>query len=295
MKKYEYNESLNTLDIDPVYIENGLIEAKNRNLVKIRIMPLNHYGEYGFTSSKDLYKFKLDTTYFKNYNFIKSLDLSDYIGLTDEGINGLYELRSLEHFSFEHASVKINLTNFPLLEKLYYKYNEGTKNISSLKNLKDLLIFSLKTKDCSYLKELHGLRMLRFTRGTFSSIDGIENLKIKRLDIKYSSEIENINAIIDLPELEILNIEKCKKIRDYSFLDGNKSIKELFVDNLDSLSFVPTMEKLEKINVWDCKDGNMEYLLKSKSLRNINFYPNKKHYTHTLEEIKNNGERHHFT
>lgn len=286
MKKYEYNDSIQTLDIDPIFIENGLVEAKKRKLDKIRIMPLNHYEQYGFANSKELYKFKLDTTYFKNYDFIKSLELSDYIGLSDEGIKGLYELKSLEYFEFEHASVKPDLSNFPLLKTLYFKYNEGTKNINTLKNLKDLLIFSLKTKDCSYLNGLNWLEMLRFAKGTFLSLNGIENFKLKRLDINYHSEVENIDAIMDLHELEILNIEKCKKLCDYSFLAGNKSIKELFIDDLDTLSFVPSMKKLEKINFWNCKDGNMKYLLESKSLKEINFYPNKKHYTHTLEEIK---------
>jgi internalin A len=286
MEQYEYNDYLKTLDIDPIFIENGLLEAKNRGLNKIRIKPLNHYEKYGFSNSKELYNFKLDTVYFEKYNLIKSLELSDYIGLNDKDLKGLYELKTLEHLAFEHISVKPDLSNFPLLEKLYFKYNEGTKNINTLKNLQDLLIFSLKTNDCSYLEGLNELKMLRLTRGTFLSINGIENFKLKRLDINYNSKVENIDAIITLPELETLNIEKCKNIYDYSFLAGNKSIKELSIDNLDTLSFVPSMEKLEKINIWNCKDGNMEYLLKSKSLKNINCYLNKKHYTHTWEEIK---------
>jgi internalin A len=269
MEQYEYNDYLKTLDIDPIFIENGLLVAKNRGLNKVRIKPLNHYEKYGFSNANELYKFKLDTSYFKDYDFIKSLQLYDYIGLTDEGIKGLYELKTLEHLGFEHVSVKPDLSNFPLLETLYFKYNEGVKNINTLKNLKDLLIFSLKTKDCSYLSGLDGLEMLRFTRGTFLSINGIENFKLKRLDINYNSTVENIDAVMSLPELEILKIEKCKKLCDYSFLAGNKSIKELCIDNLDSLSFVPSMEKLEKIYIWNCKDGNMEYLLKSKSLKNI--------------------------
>jgi internalin A len=286
MEQYKYNDYLKTLEIDPIFIENGLLEAKSRKLDKVRITPLNHYEHYGFKSSNELYSFKLDTAYFKKYNFIKSLDLSDYIGLTNEGIKGLYELKGLEEFAFEHVSVKPDLSNFPLLETLYFKYNEGTKNISTLKNLKELLIYSLKTKDCSFLNGLNGLEILRFTRGTFLALKGIEQFKLKRLHIKYHSEVENIEAIMDLPELEILNIEKCKKLSNYSFLAGNKSIKELFIDNLDSLLFVPSMEKLEKINIWNCKDGNMEYLLESKSLKKINISSNKRHYTHTLEEIK---------
>jgi internalin A len=286
MKQYEYNDYLNTLDIDPIFIENGLLEAENRGLNKIRITPLNHYEKYGFSSSKELYNFKLDTIYFEKNNFIKSLTLSDHIGINDKDLKGLYELKTLEHLSFEHVSVKPDLGNFPLLEELYFKYNEGTKNIHTLKNLQKLLIYSLKTKSCSYLNGLNELNILRLTRGTFLSMNGIENFKIKRLDIKYNSKVENIDAIMTLPELEILNIEKCKNMHDYSFLTGNKSIRELFIDNLDTLSFVPSMDKLEKINIWNCNDGNMGYLLESKSLKSINFYPNKKHYTHTLEEIK---------
>ncbi|MCL1994368.1 MAG: hypothetical protein FWG66_15600 [Spirochaetes bacterium] len=285
MEQFRYNDTLNKLEIDPVFIEKGLLEAKKRKLDKIKIVPLNHFQEYGFASSKELQKFKLDTSFFKEYNFIKSLQLDEYIGLTDESVKGLYELTSLEEFGFENTTVKPDLANFPLLETLWFKYNDGVKNISALKKLKDLLLISLKTKDCSHLKGLEHLEMLRLSGGTFTSIDGVENFKIKRLDIDHNSKVENIEAIKYLPALEILNIEKCKNIQDYGFLAGNKSIKNLFIDSLDSLSFVPAMEKLEKINFWDCKDGNMAYLLESKSLTSISFPQDKKHYTHKLGEI----------
>jgi internalin A len=289
MEKYQYNDVLNTLDIDPIFINEGLVYAKNEKLDKIRVLPLNHYKLYGFSSPKELYQFKLDTSSFKDFDFIKALTLKDYIGLSNDGMHGLYALKSLEYFAFENPSIKPDLNYFPHIETLYFKFNDGVLNLSSLKCLKDIMIFNLRTKDCSYLSGLLNIRTLRLSGGSFLSISGIEKSKLlTRLDITYNSKVENIFSLNKLPKLEVLNIEKCKSLNNYDFLRGNQSIKELFIDTLDSLSFLPSMKKLEKINFYNCKDGNLNFLLESKSLRNVNFYPNKKHYTHTLEDIRNN-------
>ncbi|MDR1451399.1 MAG: hypothetical protein LBI57_03580 [Helicobacteraceae bacterium] len=249
---------------------------------------MNHYEDYGFTNAKQLDKIKLDTEAFKEFNFIKALTIEDHIGISNEGIEKLYNLKLLEYFAFENQSIKPDLSNFPNIETLVFKYNDGIRNLNCLKKLKDLFVFLLKTNDCSFLSGLSNLNILRFSGGSFSNLNGIEHSKsIKRLDISYNSTVEDISVINNFSVLEKLNIEKCKKLKDYSFLSENKSIKELFIDSLNSLAFIPSMKKLEKINFWDCKDGNMNYLLKSESLKNINYYPNKKHYTHKLEEIKN--------
>jgi internalin A len=286
MEKYRYNDIIKTLEVDPFCLKDGLLYAKNNNLDKIRVIPLNHYAEYGFTNANQLYKIKLDTTVFKDFSFIKALTLEDYIGVSNDGIDELYNLKLLEYFSFQNKSVKPDLNNFPNIETFVFKYNDGVKNLNCLKKLKNLMIFSLNTNDCSILSGLANLNTLSFIRGSFSNLNGIEHSKsIRSLDINYNSNIDDISFINNLTSLEILKIEKCKKLKDYNFLSENESIKELFIDSLDSLAFIPSMKKLEKINFWDCKDGNMTPLVESRSLRQINFYPNKKHYSHTIEQI----------
>lgn len=286
MIKFKYNEITDYLLIDPKFISEGVEYANKNKLESIKISPLNAYEIYGFKSGKQLYSFKLDLPSLKNASSVKRLGLSDHIGLNSEGMLRLYTFKNLNSLSFEHSSIKLDFSKLPQLETLYFKYNKGVSNLGALKNLKDLLIFSLNVPSCEILSELTALEMLRLTRGNFTTLQGIENLKkVKRFDVAYNSKLTNAEAIADLPSLERLHIEKCKLLTDFSFLKGNTSIKELFIDNLDSLDFIATMPNLEKINIWFCKDGNMKPLLESKSLKQINFYPNKKHYTHTIEKI----------
>ncbi|SFB98678.1 internalin A [Algibacter lectus] len=286
MIKFKYNEITDYLLVDPKFISKGIEYANKNKLESIKISPLNAYDIYGFTSSKQLYSFKLDVSSLKQVSSIRRLGLSDHIGLNSEGILGFYAFKDLNSLSFEHPSVKLDFSNFKKLETLYFKYNKGVANLGTLKELKDLLIFSLNVPNCEILSELTALEMLRLTRGNFTTLKGIENLKrVTRIDVAYNSKLTDAKALAVLPSLEKLHIEKCKLLTDFSFLKGNTSIKELFIDSLDSLEFVSTMPNLEKINFWFCKDGNMKPLLESKSLKQINFYPNKKHYTHTIEEI----------
>lgn len=286
MIKFKYNEITDYLLIDPEFISDGVEYANKNKFESIKISPLNAYEIYGFNSGKQLYSFKLDLSSLKNASSIKRLGMSDHIGVNSEGILRLYTLKDLNSLSFEHPSIKLDFSKLLQLETLYFKYNKGVTNLGALKNLKDLLIFSLNVPSCDILSELSNLEILRLTRGNFTTLQGIENLKkVKRFDVAYNSKLTDAKSLSLLSSLEKLHIEKCKLLTDFSFLKENTSIKELFIDNLDSLEFVSTMPNLEKINFWFCKDGNMKPLLESKSLKQINFYPNKKHYTHTIEEI----------
>lgn len=97
--------------------------------------------------------------------------------------------------------------------------------------------------------------------------------------------MENISSLSELNKLETLYIEKCKLLGGFGFLTGNKTIKNLFLSEVDSLDFIPTMKSIKNLKFWELKDGNLTYLLNSPSLEKVEFYPQKKHYTHKKEEI----------
>ncbi|WP_299315732.1 leucine-rich repeat domain-containing protein [uncultured Aquimarina sp.] len=285
MKKFEKSSVKNILSIDPFSLNEGVKYAISNNISSLAIKPLNAYAEYGFSDPKELYKIKLDTTNIIENKKIEELSFSDHINLSKNDIENLYTLENLKSLSFKNKTFKLDFCFLTQLEKLNFKYNKGVTNLNTLHNLKELLIISLSESNLINLSNLESLITLRLTRGNFISVEGIENLKIERLDINYNNKIKDINPIGKLSNLKVLNIEKCKQLTDFSFLKGNETIKELFVDNLDSIEFISSMPNLEKINFWFSKDGNMKPLLESKSLKQINFYPNKKHYSHTIEEI----------
>ncbi len=276
MVKYNYNEVIGYLEIDPQCIIEGIEYAENNKFNAIRIRTLNqNSGE----------KYEINFASFKDKFFIEKLIINDDFKIRKiHNVETLYTLKKLKHLQFKH-SLNIDLSHFIQLESLYIKDDKKIENIHLLINLKDLLISSTKKEDCSQLKELKNLRTLRLS-GSIKSLRGIENLtKLTDFKVSYSSKLEDINLLSLLPNLEKLHIEKCKLLTDFSFLNGNNSIKELFIDNLNSINFVPTMLNLDKINFWFCKDGNMKPLLNNKNVKQINFYPNKRHYTHTIEEI----------
>jgi internalin A len=203
MEKFKYNKYINYLEIDPVFINDGLEFAKENNYTAIRVTPLNHYGKYGFSSSKELYSFKLDTSHFKDNDFIEKLTLEDYIGLDNAGIEGLYTFHNLRKFAFEHPSIKIDLINFPKIEELHFKYNPSVKNISTLKELKEILLFSLNTEDCRFLSNIQNLDFLRLVRGKFVSLNGIENfLNLSKLSVAYNSSLKDLSVLLALPNLK---------------------------------------------------------------------------------------------
>ncbi len=277
METYRYNFNINSLEIDPSYLCEGLLFAEKNKCYSIRIKQLIT----GKVSSL------LSINEFNEFTSIQKLDIEESVDVPKNiDLVPLYCLKSLNKYSFYNKNISPNFSKLPQLEALYFKYNKGIKNLGALKNLKDLLIFSLNVPNCEILSELSALEMLRLTRGNFTTLQSIETLKkVKRFDVAYNSKLINAEAIADLSSLEKLHIEKCKLLTDFSFLKGNTSIKELFIDNLDSIDFIASMPNLERINFWNCKDGDMTPLLESKNLQQINFYPNKKHYTHTIEKV----------
>lgn len=279
MIKYSYNKEIEYFEIDPQFIETGLKYAEKKGFSCIRIRCLN-------TNSGS--KYDLDFSVFSNRLFIKELTLGDCFTIKKlSNLEELYTLNNLRTLSFADPKLAIDFSRLPQLEVLYFTYNQKLKNISALKNLKHILIVSLKADDLQLLSGLENLQILRLSGGSFISTSGIEGLsKIEKISITHQSIVQNISNINALPNLKKLHIERCKSLGDYSFLRENKSIEDLFIDNLDSIDFVPSMPKLQKIFFWCSKNGNMSPLLESKSLIDIFFTPNKKYYSHTVQQIQ---------
>lgn len=274
MIKYNYNENIDCFEIDPLYLLESIDEIKSNNYSQIRIKCL----DFDIKEKRDIdFKFLVS-------NSIETLIISNDFKIGKLlNIECLYNSKSLKHLEIQN-NFPLDFKNLIQLETLYIKYSNKLKNINCLNNLKDLLLSSFNEVDCEIISNLNLLKRLRLS-GNFTSLKGLENLKkLDTLNLSHCPKIVNIEAVSSLKVLKKLHIEKCKLLSNFSVLKES-SISELFISELDSLKFVSTMRNLESINFWDCKDGNMNYLLNNKTLKKINFYPNKKHYTHSLEEI----------
>lgn len=279
MKKYQYNKLLDYLEIDPNFLSEGLMYAENIKCDSIRIIELNLMDNV----SENINFYPL-----LNKLFVKRLMIEDIKinKLQASSIESIYTLDNLKLLSLKGNKMRIDLSKISQIEVFYFKYSKTIQNIDSLLNLKDLFIISFDNLDLKLLQGFLELKKLRLTGGNFVSLEGIGTLnKLERLDICYNSKLIFPDEINKLPSVKKLHIEKCKMLTDFSFLENNMVIEELFVDKIESLKFIPSMKNLKSINFQDCTDGNLTPLLESSSLEQINFFPNKKHYTHVLDEI----------
>ena len=234
---------------------------------------------------------KIDFGLFKKIsNQIKVLSISNLNNTIIENLEGIYELKNLETiFLSDKLNFELDISKFGNLTQFGGVYTKKTLNLERHKNIKTLVISSgYPAINLSFLNKLENLTTLHIYKANkLDNLVGIENLiNLKEITIAHCSKINSIVEILN-SRLEKLSIEKCKLLTDFSFLKGNNSIKEIFIDKLDSIEFIKNMPNLERINFWDCIDGDLTPLLNLKRLKQINFYPNKKHYSHTIEEIIN--------
>ncbi|EAT7817951.1 toxin, partial [Salmonella enterica] len=101
----------------------------------------------------------------------------------------------------------------------------------------------------------------------------------------YSPNVIDISSINKIKTLSYLHVEKCKKLTEFSFLRDNESICDLFLSDVDSLSFIPEMKSIKNLKFWNLKDGDLSYLLNSSTLKTVDFHPDKKSYSHRKDEI----------
>lgn len=279
MKKYLFNENINALEIDPDYLSEGLSCAERKKYTAIRIIDLNHRSG-GFID--------LNLMPLSNSRIIHSLSIADNFKIASAKIDAMYTLENLISLSIGDKKIKPDFSKLHQLKALYIKHDKMLTNLSPLINLEHLLISSVCSNDCSFIKDLKSLKILRLSGGSLKNLTGVEMLsKLVELRIDHCPKLEIISSISQLLNLEILYVEKCKMIHDYSFLSGNSSIKSLFISDLDSISFVGNMKALSFLHFWNLKDGDLNPILKSETLKNVQFYPSKRNYSHTLSEITN--------
>ncbi len=229
------------------------------------------------------------TVDFKEFDKLsKSLRVISFIQDIGNVLNfdSIYNLKEMRNICFQDKQkFTIDISRFTKLQHLGSDYWKGLVNLDKAYSLTSMVICKCPFSNLSLFSELRNLQILHIYSSQIRSLDGIEKLPIKELCLAINNKLEDIHKINEISTLERLDIERCKMLTDFTFLRGNTYIQDLLIDKPDSIDFIMSMPNLKKINFWNCKDGNMNPLLQSQSLEIINFYPNKKHYTHTIEEI----------
>jgi len=224
----------------------------------------------------------------------KSLRIISFIQDIGNAINleSIYNLKELREITFQKKQkFELDISKFPKLEHFGGEYWKGLINLEKAYTLTSMVIRKYPYPDLENVSNLQKMERLHIYSSQIQSLDGVERLPIRELCLAKNNKLEDIHKINEVSSLESLQIEGCKRLENFTFLKGNPNIEDLFIDKLDSIDFVEFMPNLKKINFWNCKDGNMTPLLRSQSLEVVNFYPNKKHYTHTLKEVEEIRQR----
>lgn len=146
-------------------------------------------------------------------------------------IKGLYYLTNLRDLRWAPDNdFAIDLSNFQKLEALNIGYNSKLIGWEKLSSLKRLFLNPVKNIDLFFLNQVKNLEYLRIIKGTFTSINGIENLnKLKTLFLQKCIHLVEIRSTLQkLPNLEQLNLEGCKNLNAKEELNGLK-IKNLSI------------------------------------------------------------------
>jgi len=269
-----YNENTGHVDVSGDQIKKGLVYARKNNHHGLAINALKNKGA------------ALDFSELDNDSSIEDLYISEDVPLKSVDLNFLYSMSRLSKLTIQYFSGKLDFSRLGALETLYLTSADTVIDSINIPALKSLLIVSTKNLDCKFLSSLHNLEDLRISGGKIESSAGLEALpKLRSIQIDHTPKLVDISSLGDAKALTDLYIEKCKGLSDFGFLRGNSSIERLFISDLDSVDFVPSMHKIEELKFWNLKDGDMACLPQSKTLRKVDFYPQKRGYTHAYDEI----------
>lgn len=277
MLKYFYNNAIGFLDVDPEFIDLGLKYARKKAIDSIRIRTLNQNSGH---------RYKIDFKLIACQDFIRNLTLNDDFKIVNlkEG-RVLSDMQSLISLSLLHP-IEIEWEKLVNLERLVLDSDKYIRGLSALKTLRKLLMMSMGQEGFQEITALENLDNLDIGGRRLEHLNGIQSMQsLSSLTIGYASKLYDISPIASLPNLKTLHMERCKNMTDFSPLKGNNVIEKLTLDQVESLDFVPQMQSLYAIKFFNCIDGDLRPLLESRTLKDIFFYPSKKHYTHTLEQL----------
>ncbi|MBC3949262.1 toxin [Pseudomonas folii] len=277
MKKYSYNENIDAFEISEYFLLEGLKQAQKKDHRNIRIMRDNSVASSTV----------LDLSPLASSESVETLNISQDINLKKVDFSPLYTCSSLKALTISYLKDVLDFSKLTSLKTLYIMKAHDKIESLHISNVSDLLLAGIKNKDLTFLLAPK-LETLRVSGGNLESLEGLKASKtLGDIEISHCAKLIDVSQLNELTELKKLSIEKCKHISDYSFLSGNNALETFFASELDSLNFIPNLKKIQFVKFWEVKDGDLQPLLNSKTLRRVDFFPQKKNYTHSKEEINN--------
>ena len=196
-----------------------------------------------------------------------------------------FRLKEFSGAWFSHYQGLESLIELEVLRLSAYK----AANLEALSHMS--LLHTLVLWD-SHVPSLAGIeRCARLKKVDLFRIKGLTDLSplaqhpsLERLYLLSNRYLTQVQALSTCPKLRKLWIEKCKYIADIATLKGATEIARITLDQVQSISFLPELPKLEFVYLEDVFDCDIRPLLQCNSAKCV-WFPNKKKYNLTREEF----------
>jgi internalin A len=201
-----------------------------------------------------------------------------------EHMEGLYTLADLRALAM-HEYDELDLTRLPKLESVAIRDRPGLRGLETLAHLRHLRAWGWRTTNLRSfrLPQLESLWLAQVV-SSVKSLEGFDHLvALRTLEIQHSRGVSTLGGLPD--SLHTLRVQASPRLKDFSFLSGNKSLDFVFAEIVKSLDFVPTMAALTRVGFGDVESGDLSPLLRSKTLQAAFFAPRKK-YSPSHAEIQ---------
>lgn len=273
-----YTDEKKSIIIDSDYIDEGMQYFIEKKLDGVAITVAHDY--------------KLQNVDFlSKYPDIKHLSISD--GIKD--INAIHNLKNLEFLMISGKNRKIDFSHFPFLKKLVVDWSPNFLNIDRCTKLKSLSFynFSPRSRDCLSIANMPWIEELKITQSTITTLKGLEKFNLlKEVEFNYCNRLDTLCCLEKSKEaLVSLLFSHCKSIKNHDYSTLFRNLKILAYNNggtIPSIKFIKQIASLESFRFvgTDVTDGDMIPCI---GLRYAAF-TNKKHFSHTMEQIKKLSE-----
>lgn len=234
---------------------------------------------------------------FTSLNFLK--DYSElwkeikYISIAEEivDITAMMLLTELKYISIAQKNPKVDFSHFPMLENLITAGGGKIKNLELCEKLESLAIYyyNSKSKDFSEIPSVIWIKEIHISNSSVINLNGLEKFNaLEKASFHYCTKLEELCCLDNASNtLTFLEFDNCKKILNHDYIKNLKNLKVLALNDcgsIPSFQFVSKMLALKSIRFvgTNVLDGDLMPLLRL----DYAGFSNKRHFSHTFEEIK---------
>jgi hypothetical protein len=216
--------------------------------------------------------------------------------VTDFRIKSVQSVMSLRHLAelklMTYDKTQLDFSCFPELRRCILEWRPGSDSIFSCESLFSLYINNYKNKDVNKFTKLKKLQVLAIMNSSICDVEGLSALlELSSLRLANIPKLKTIEPVSSLRELISLDINTCKNIRSIAPIRYLSKLRDLIISNcgdIDSLKPIEYLDKLEMVvfpESTNILDGDLSMLTKKSRLKRSAF-KNRKHYSHTHEQIQ---------